>query len=56
MTGIKSNKEGVERGTYSVAICEDAWKGMGEITPRRDEHATRRRGETRVADDLKECQ
>jgi hypothetical protein len=57
MVGIESNikREGMT-GTYSVGICEDAWKRMGEITPGRYEHATRRRRETRVADDLEECQ
>ena len=43
-----------KRETYSIRIREDTWERMSEITPRRYEHATRRRRETRVADDLEE--
>jgi hypothetical protein len=56
MVGVESKGRGKGRGTYSVGICEDAWKRMGEITPGRYEHATCRRRETGVADDLEECQ
>ena len=41
--------------TYGIGVFEDAWKGMSEITPWRYEHATGRRREARVADDLEEC-
>jgi hypothetical protein len=43
-------------GTYSVSIREDTWKRMGEITPGRYEHTTRWCRETRVPDNLEECQ
>jgi hypothetical protein len=59
MVDIESNKQRLDRGmvghTVSVFVM-DTWKGMGEITPGRYEHATCRRRETRVADDLEERQ
>ena len=56
MVGIKSNiREKTRRQeTYGIEIREDTWKRMSEITPRRYEHATGRRREARVADDLEE--
>ena len=58
MMGIESNKQAKTREwwAYSIGICDGAWKRMGEITPGRYEHATRRRREIRVADDLEERQ
>ena len=53
--GIESNKNRIARwGTYSVGICGNIWKGMGEVTPGRYEHTTCWRKETRVTDDLEE--
>jgi hypothetical protein len=57
MVGIESDKNRRPRwGTYSVGICDNTWKRMGEVTPGRYEHATRWSRETRVADDLEERQ
>ena len=55
MVGIESDKNRRARwGPYSVGICDNTWKRMGEVTPGRYEYATRWRRETRVADDLEE--